>query len=187
MSHIVPGTFRARAVAADLGFAGTGTEQIAISFEFLDGENAGMHITYYGFFTDRARERTFESLRNCGWKGDDLSDLSGVGDNDVEIVIEMEDDRPRVRWVNRLGGGLALGTRMTDEQKRRFAAEMRGYAVAFRKGTAAPAAAPPPPPPPAPTQTRPAQRQSSAAPRTTNGAASRSRANEPTSLDDLNY
>lgn len=187
MSNIVPGHHRARAVEADLGFAGTGTEQIAINFQFLDGENAGQHITWYGFFTEKCVERTFETLRTCGWKGDDLNDLDGIDENEVELVVEMAVDErdghayPKVRWVNRLGGGVALGTRMTDDQRKKFAASMRGYAVSSRKGEGAQAQtqAPAPTPKAAPRTSQP---------RPANGASrSNGRSTEPTSLDDLNY
>ncbi len=135
-----PGYFKARAVDGDFGHAGTGTRQVAVSFEVTDGEAKGAHITWYGFFTQSTGERTLESLRHCGctFPGDVLTDLTGLGSTEVELVIEEEEGengavRPRVRWVNRIGGGVALGSRMTEAEKRQFSAEMRGFVVSSRQ------------------------------------------------------
>ena len=141
------GTFRARAVqgSATLGFTSGGKEQVGVQFQILEGEDTGKHITWYGFFTDKSTERTIESLRHMGWQGDDLSDLSTVGDRDapdVLLVIEDELDdrdgtmRSRVRWVNRMGSGVAIKDKMDDAQARAFAARMKGAAVASRQKSA---------------------------------------------------
>jgi hypothetical protein len=137
------GTFRARAVqgSAALGLTGKGTEQIAVQFEILEGENEGNHITWYGYFSDAALDRTLESLRYCGWQGDALMDLSTIGDADapeVSIVIEHEPDltgelRAKVRWVNKLSTGVALKERMTDIQARAFSERMKGKVIAKRQ------------------------------------------------------
>ncbi len=66
-----PGKYRARPIAAALGLTSKGTDQIAVTFELLDP--AGERITWYGFFTEKTTDRTLESLRHCGWKGNDLS------------------------------------------------------------------------------------------------------------------
>jgi hypothetical protein len=141
------GTYRARAVEAELGLAGNGTERVAVLFEVTEeGPYQGERITWYGYFTDGAFARTVESLRHAGWQGDDLADLSTVGSRDCAIVVDWEtyDGREylRVKWVNAGGGGLALKTRMDDAAKRAFAARMRGQVVAAGGGarSAAPAA-----------------------------------------------
>jgi len=129
------GTYRARAVSGGLGYAGNGTEQLAVDFVITEGPNEGQHVTWWGFFSDKAVDRTIESLRICGWKGDDLCDLTGITDNDVDLVIEAEEYEDRrtgeirsigkVRWVNR-AGGLNLKDAMSPQQAREFAARMRG-------------------------------------------------------------
>jgi hypothetical protein len=134
------GTWVAKAIDAQLGFAQTGTEQVAVLFEIREGEQKGQRMTWFGFFTERAAERTLESLRNAGWQSDDLSDLSTVGSRDCQIVVEEETDqngqpRDRVRWVNSLGPGrVQLKQEMSADQKRAFAARMRGLAVSTRLG-----------------------------------------------------
>ncbi len=145
---LAPGHYKARALDADFGFAGTGTKQVALSFEILDGDERGEHISWYGFFTQNTAERTVESLRHCGcvFPDDRLDDLNGLGNTEVELVVEEEtsergEAKSRVRWVNRLGGGVALGSRMDEVEKRALSDEMRGYVVASRPaGTSAPAA-----------------------------------------------
>lgn len=131
------GTFRARAVEWDLGYTSTNKEQVAVRFELLDVDEGARYLTWYGFFTDKTTERTLDSMRHCGWKGDDLFDLSGLGDNEVDLVLETEEDNEgkahlRVRWVNSRGG-LALKDRMDDDARRTFAQRMKGAVLAHKK------------------------------------------------------
>lgn len=141
---IEPGRYRARATGAEMGFTNAGKEQIAISFDLLD--KPGQRVTWYGMFTTEitgnARvsqcDRTMESLRHCGWNTDDLSDLAGITDNEVDLTIDTETDlqgqpRSRVKWVNAAGsGGPALKNVMPDVAKRSFAAKMKAAALASR-------------------------------------------------------
>src|ERR1700737_157979 len=103
------GRYRAKAVDAQLGFSpNKGTEQVVVEFEILDEEHAGERITWIGYFAENTSERTIESLRICGWKTDDVSDLRGIGDNEVQLVVEHEPYQgktfARVQFVNRIGG-----------------------------------------------------------------------------------
>jgi hypothetical protein len=121
--------YAARAKTWGLGETSKGTEQIAVEFEILTEEAEFNHITWFGYFSDKTFERTIESLRHCGWTGHDLTDLTGLDANEVELVIEDEDDedgnpRARVRWVNRKGG-LALKAPLTGDKAKTFAASMR--------------------------------------------------------------
>ena len=150
------GRYRARAREAQLGYTQGGKEQIAVQFELLDEGAGGAMLTWYGYFTEKTTSRTLEALRICGWIGDDLSNLAGVTSNEVELVVEPEEgldgqQRMRVRWVNRLGGGaLALKNAMDDQQRREFAARMKGDVIASKQASG-PAAAAPAPTQPTPT------------------------------------
>lgn len=129
------GKFRARATDVQLGTTKSGADTIGVAFELLDHPN--MYVTWYGYFTEKTTERTFDSLRYCGWTGDDLSDLSGITNNEVEIVIEQETyegkTRAKVQWVNRAASTKAqVSNVMSDEQKRAFSARMKGAALASK-------------------------------------------------------
>lgn len=143
------GTYKARTLSGGLGYTSKGTEQVGIDFQITEGPHEGQHITWYGFFTDKTADRTIESLRICGWEGDDLCDLTGIEKNEVELVIEAEDytdsrtgeikTGSRVRWVNRIGGsGFSMRDAMDATQAREFAARMRGRVVALRGNGQAP-------------------------------------------------
>src|SRR5262245_48948220 len=86
--------YRARALHSALGRARNGREQIAVEFQILDEGFESERITWYGYFGDEGRgtrtptQITVEALRNCGWVGDDLSDLSGIDANEVALVVE---------------------------------------------------------------------------------------------------
>ena len=139
------GTYRARAAELDFGFAGTGTEQIAVRFLTTEGES----ITWYGYFTDKAAQYAIQALRACGWKGDDLFELT-VEDlpDEVELVVQEDEydgqTRMRVAFINALGSGsVALKERMDDAQRRKFAARMKGLCMKV-KPSASPSPAPTP-------------------------------------------
>ena len=127
-----------------------GTPGVQVILEVAEGEHAGTRIRWDGWLTDETSQRTLESLRHLGWTGDMLTDLSGIDANIVQIVVEHEQKDingeiktfPRVRWVNRLGGGAKISdeARMPDASAKalaqRFRAMARGVPVAPRSQAA---------------------------------------------------
>lgn len=133
---IPAGRYQAVPTKADLGETSTGKEQVGVEFEIVTaGEYIGHRVVWYGYFTDRTTERTLESLRICGWFGDDITNLTGIGEGShvVELVIEHETYNGRVtakvQWVNR-AGGLAMKTQLSPDKKAAFAARLRGSIAA---------------------------------------------------------
>jgi hypothetical protein len=119
--------YRARAIEAGLGESSTGKEQVAVSFEILTEGVPEKFLTWFGYFTDATANRTIESLRHCGWKGDDLTDISGL-DQEVDLVVEEEEyegkQHTKVQWVNR-PGGLTIKTPLSPDKAKAFSASMR--------------------------------------------------------------
>jgi len=139
---IPAGRYKARAIEGALALTNNGNEQVAVLVEVVGGDHAGEQLTWYGHFTEKTVERTFESLRLLGWQGDDLSELSGIDANEVTIIVEHEEDRdgkprPRVKWING-GGGLAVKQKLEGAAAKAFAQRMRGYALASRQRSGAP-------------------------------------------------
>jgi hypothetical protein len=137
------GKHRARAVAgsAQFGRASTGTEQIAVTFEFLDERMVGQEITWIGnFANEQGTEITLKGLLAAGWATDDLSDLTGLGDTEVQLVIEHEKGtdnvvRAKVRWVNKAGGGFAFKDAMSEGGVMGLAERVRGHAMKLRQAS----------------------------------------------------
>lgn len=141
---IPEGKYKAKGVEGQLTESknkGTPGVQVILTIT-EDGEHAGDHLRWDGWLTDATAQRTLESLRYLGWETDDLGDLAGITTNEVQIVVEHEWNEekqksyPRVKWINRLGGGAKLN----DEAKldgvaakalsQRFAEMARGTRVA---------------------------------------------------------
>lgn len=124
-----------RVVEADLAFTSEQKPQVAVLLEMVAGESIGEQVTWYGSFTENARKSTILGLRAIGWKGDDISNLTTVtGEAECLIQIEPGQDgvaRPRVRFVGRGGGGLAVKNRMTEDQKKAFAASLKGLILSM--------------------------------------------------------
>lgn len=126
---IQDGTYRAKARTWALAESSKGTPEVAVEFLFSSPDFAGAGITWHGYLSEGAFKRTVESLRHCGWTGDDLTDLAGLDTNEVDLVIANEEyegeTHPKVRWVNK-AGGLAVKSVMTPEKAKSFAAAMKG-------------------------------------------------------------
>ena len=122
---ITAGKHRARAITADLGETSTGKEQVWIEFQL--GSDGGT-IRWYGYCTDKAIGITTKALRACGWKGDDVTKLDGISDNEVELVVINDGDwGPKVNWINELGPGrsAAMGDVAKKSLRERVAARMK--------------------------------------------------------------
>lgn len=149
MNLIPEGTWACRGVSYALGYTSQDGEQVGVEIELQPDQHEdvdGRHITWYGQFSEKAEPFTLKTLRTLGWQGDDLSNLDGIVDGPVcEAVIQHEEGldgvlRHRVRFINAVGaGGVAMKSRMTEEQAKAFAERMRGRVLAMNKGTATPA------------------------------------------------
>lgn len=136
--RIPEGKYRARVKFADFGFTSGGSEQVQVVFDLLDPDYDGETVPWWGYFTEKTAERTMQSLRYCGWKGDDVTNLEGISDNEVEVVVEHNTyngkTNARVAWVNRPGsGGIAIKAPMADAQRKAFAKKMKALAVKTAK------------------------------------------------------
>ncbi len=124
------GKYVAKAVQAELGFAETGTELVAVLFELTEGEFRGTRITWRGYFTDRTSKRAIESLKFTGWKGS-WETWEGLGSLHVQLDVQEDRDMKsgevrgtRVAWVN--PSGLMMRNGMDPAQRKAFAGRMTG-------------------------------------------------------------
>lgn len=132
---IAPGEYRARAVDAKLGRAGSGTPQIGVRFQLLDPP--GGFLTWYGFLSPRAQEITFRGLEAAGFVGDNLADCTWITNApECSIVVEHETyeekTRPRIQFIN-ASGGIAMKGALDEGESLAFAEDMRGALLAFRQ------------------------------------------------------
>lgn len=118
-----------------------GDPQICVNFEIVSGPHAGHRVAWYGYFTEKTAKRTVESLRYCGFKGDDLMGaLAQKLDNQVSIKIEHNEYQgkvsERVAWVNQPGGpGVRLQAPMNTADLRSFSARMKASVAGVPEAT----------------------------------------------------
>jgi hypothetical protein len=124
------GTYRAQALDGHLGYTSKGKEQIVVKFVIVDGPQKDQALTWFGFFSDACFDRTIQSLRYCGWQGDDVSDLSGIDRHAVDLVVEHDEYQgkvtPKVRWINQIGGGLGMSAAQAEEFARSIKSRIAG-------------------------------------------------------------
>lgn len=124
------GKYLAKAMQAELGFADTGTEVVAVQFEVTEGENKGARLTWRGYFTEKTARRAIESLKYCGWGGD-WDTWEGLGSQIVQLDVQEDRDiksgevrGTRVAWVN--PARVPMKNSMDPSQRTTFAARMKG-------------------------------------------------------------
>lgn len=149
---IEAGKYKARAVGPNdvqFGTSKNGNEQVAVLFAFTEDALLGQHITWIGAFAPgKATEITIKALRNCGWAGADLTDMSGIDSEEVELVVVEEADdkgnpRTRVQWVNKPGSGkIEFQSPLAGDGLKAFAARMKGTLLASLQGQQRTQAAP---------------------------------------------
>jgi hypothetical protein len=101
------GKWPGRAVSAYLTETKAGDVQAGIQIAFDDARAAGVPTATWfgGFKSDKAEAKTLETLRLCGWKGDNLEDLSSI-DGSVSVNTSCEEDSyngtttVKLKWIN---------------------------------------------------------------------------------------
>lgn len=128
---------RSKALEWVLGESENGKPHIAVSFKIKDTDGEEKFVSWRGFFTDAAIDRTIESLRYLGFEGDDLGNLVGLDKNEVELVVEDEEYEgkvyARVQWINKPRAPM-VKTVLEGQKLSAFAAQMKS---AFRAHDAA--------------------------------------------------
>lgn len=135
------GRFRARAIEGAWGKAASGTEQVAVLFKLETGST----LTWYGYLTEKAAERTMNALITCGVS--DLETLEGLGSDEVDVTVERDEYQGKVSakiaWINPLGsGGVAMKEKVEGPAKLAMLAKHRGNFLRLRKEAGLSTAAP---------------------------------------------
>lgn len=138
---ISKGTYLGKVVGWTLGGLDNGKEHVAIDFEFFELEGVP-RMTWYGYLhTEKIFPMTMKALREIGFKGNDISDLSSINDAQASLVVEVEEyegkARSKIKWVNSPDGRPSLAP-MDPVAAKNFAATLRGKIAAFDQSAAAP-------------------------------------------------
>jgi hypothetical protein len=139
----------------------------ALSFEIINGPCSGQRMTAFLYFGDKAGksgkttfERSIESLRICGFTGDDLDKFSDQHpDQEVSLTVKHEvytnpqtgekKTTAKVAWINSPMRGFVIEAPLATSDLRKFSAQFKGALkrmppVVTRKAERqAPSAAPP--------------------------------------------
>ena len=134
------GKYRARADReVEWGTSDKGSDYCVVDFQVTQGELQGDHIKAWLYFTEATRDRSIESLRYCGctFPANDITDVTGIDANEVEIVVDHETyegkTKAKVKWVNAArGAGVKDEQRMDPHAKKSFAERMKASLLAAK-------------------------------------------------------
>ena len=106
-----------------------GTWFVELCFRIASGEHEGKPVYWRGFFSEKTRERTRDSLRLCGFVGSDIREIARQRlSNPVSITVETEAYKgksyTRVQWINEPGqnnSGDGDINKLSEELKSLFA------------------------------------------------------------------
>jgi hypothetical protein len=126
---IPAGTYRAKGIAGSeqYGVTSNGNDQVVLDLELFD---IGEMVSTFLVFTDAAAQYSIDRLRALGWSGADLSNLSGIDQNEVEVRVKYDVYKGEEKMkVEILTGGsrVKLQDQMDDRAKKAFAAKFSSY------------------------------------------------------------
>lgn len=106
------GKYKAQATEAHLDQSKKGTDYIAVALK-LDVDGVPNELVWYGYLTEKTAPRTMKALRAMGWTGDNIETAESSNGSSlptkVEAVVELDayegKVRPKVQWINAIGGG----------------------------------------------------------------------------------
>lgn len=120
--------YRGRGKEWTLSESQQGHPMAVVLFDILTEGAAESSLTWRGSFSEAAADRTIEALRHCGFEGDDLTQLTGLDKNEVELVVEDEEYEgktyAKVQWVNK-PRSLSVKNVLEGDKLKTFAAEMK--------------------------------------------------------------
>ncbi len=128
---IQAGNYRGRGIegSEQYGTTSNGNDQVVIDLELLD---IGEKVSTFLVFSERAAKYSMERLRALGWSGNDLSNLSGISTNEVEVEVKYEEYQGEQKMkvqIRTNGGRVQLQNQFDDKGRKAFAAKYKALAA----------------------------------------------------------
>lgn len=130
-NRIEAGNYRGKAIAGSeqYGTTSNGNDQIVIDLDLLD---VGERVSTFLVFSEKAAPYSMKRLRACGWEGTDLSNLSGIDKNEVDVEVKYEEYQGEMKMKVQIvtGGSVVLENQFDEKGKKAFAAKFANLAKA---------------------------------------------------------
>ena len=123
------GIHKARAIAGSEQFSPDANGNLIIGLDMQLDDGQTMTVTFP--FAGKAPEYSMKKLRMLGWTGDDVTELTGIGANEVDVRVyeETYDGKTQLKCEIVYGGGaFKFKSQLDDRGKKAFAAQLRGLA-----------------------------------------------------------
>lgn len=130
--NIKPGNYTLRPLRCVVTATKAGDPQLAVELVHVEGEHESKEdVVYLSLKSDDHAERSANTLRTCGWTGEDIFDVAFPENARVTGVYQDDQDQNgnpvvRLRWINPVSREYkGLPAERHDEIKQRMAAALR--------------------------------------------------------------
>jgi len=123
------GIHKARAVAGSEQFSPDTNGNLIIGLDMLLDDGETMTVTFP--FAGKAPEYSMKKLRMLGWTGDDVTALTNIDANEVDVRVYEETYEGKTQTKCEIvfgGGSFKFKNQLDDRGKKAFAAQLRGLA-----------------------------------------------------------
>lgn len=126
------GTFKAYGVegSEQYGVTRGGTDQVVVDLKLETGDV----VSTFLYFSDAAAPHSIKRLRALGWRGTDLSNLAGIGSEEVDVRVYWEEyegkENMKVEIVT--GGTVVLKDPLDAKGKSQFAKRYANLAASVK-------------------------------------------------------
>lgn len=122
--RIPAGTYKGRGVegSIQIGQTTNGNDQMILDVHLTE---VGETVPIFLYFTESSAPWSIKRLRALGWTGDDLSAVTGIDTNEVNVQVKYEMYNNKMRMKAEIvvpGGSFKLENAYDDKAKRAFAA-----------------------------------------------------------------
>jgi hypothetical protein len=128
---IAEGKYKGRCTGGRLGKTKDGAPKLTLDFEFETDHGIIERLSRDNMLSGKSLDYTIQTLRTCGWQGYDLSNLSGITDNPVRVIVSHREWNGK--WYAQIKSVFPLNGELDSDEAAQIAADLRAEIIAAAK------------------------------------------------------
>ncbi len=126
------GSYTCQAVSADIIEKDGKEPSVELRLRVVEGPDTGRDLVKFSSFHPNAAQFTLEMLRHCGWTGNDVTDMQGLGS--VKVIVRGKaneyNGKARQDWM--VFPMRVPQPKLEESKKADFAARFKALAIATK-------------------------------------------------------